>query len=247
MTSTNPDLQEGERIDGLGVRGWRIIQREDEFRFSLDAVLLAHFATLRSHSRVVDLGCGGGAVALFLLSRGAAAVTGVELNPRLAGMAERTAQLNGLADRLKIICEDVGQIRSHFSAGAFDLVAANPPYRNPTSGRVSPTSGVAMARHESGAGLREFVQAAAFSLRYRGRLAMIHLPERLVDLCTEMRNADLEPKRLRFVHPFSDRAPRMVLVEAVKGSRAGLSVLPPLVVYQAPRAYHPEVLSYYNQ
>ena len=245
--ATVPELSEGERIDDLGVQGWCIIQHEDEFRFSLDAVLLAHFATLRPHARIVDLGCGGGAVALFLLSRGADTVDGIELNPRLAAMAERTAKLNGLSGRLKLVCGDVGQIKTYAAAGSQDLVVANPPYRMSTSGRVSPTAGVALARHESGAGLREFVQAAAFLLRYRGRFAMIHLPERLVDLCTEMRNADLEPKRLRFVHPFSDRAPRMVLIEAVKGSRpSGLSVLPPLVVYQARHTYHPEVLSYYK-
>ena len=110
--ATVPELSEGERIDDLGVQGWCIIQHEDEFRFSLDAVLLAHFATLRPHARIVDLGCGGGAVALFLLSRGADTVDGIELNPRLAAMAERTAKLNGLSGRLKVVCGDVGQ-KSH--------------------------------------------------------------------------------------------------------------------------------------
>lgn len=241
-----PELQEGERLDGLGIRGWQVIQREDEFRFSLDAVLLAHFAAVRRGARAADLGTGTGAVGLFLLSRGAAAVTGVELNPRIAGMAERTAALNGLSDRLQVICADVNQIREHCSAGAFDLVTANPPYRPASAGRISPAAGVAMARHETTAGLREFLQAAAFLLRHRGRLAMIHLPERLTDIFIEMRNAGLEPKRLRFVHPFSDREPRMVLIESVKGARASLSVLPPLVVYQSDGVYHPEVLSYYR-
>lgn len=242
-----PKLQDGERIDDLGVRGWRIIQREDEFRFSLDAVLLANFATVRGDSRAVDMGTGTGAVGLFLLSRGVATVSGLELNPCLAGMAARTATLNSLSDRMQIICGDVKQIKSNYFAGAVDLVTANPPYRLPSSGQISPKTGVAMARHETAAGLREFVQAAAFLLRNRGRLAMIHLPERLTDICIEMRNAGLEPKRLRFVHPFSDRAPRMVLIESVKsGAHAGLSVMPPLVVYQARNIYHPEVMSYYR-
>lgn len=241
-----PELQEGERLDDLGIRGWRVIQHEDEFRFSLDAVLLAHFATVRCGARAADLGTGTGAVGLFLLSRGAAAVSGVELNPRIARMAERTAAMNGLSDRLRILCTDVNQIRAHCSAGAFDLVTANPPYRVASAGRISPTAGVAMARHETTAGLREFVQAAAFLLRNRGRLAMIHLPERLTDIFIEMRSAGLEPKRLRFVHPFSDRSPRMVLIESVKGARAALSVMPPLVVYRADGVYHPEVLSYYR-
>ncbi len=245
--ATTPDLEPGERLDELGVRNWRIIQREDEFRFSLDAVLLAHFATIRPRARVVDLGCGGGAVALFLLARGVDAVSGLELNPRLADMAGRTAALNGVAGQLSIFCGDVGATRSYYSAGQADLVTANPPYRPLQSGRISPAAGLAMARHESCSSLRDFVQAAAFLLRYRGRFAMIHLPERLTDLCLELRMAGLEPKRLRMVHPFADRSPRMVLIEAVKGAApAGLSVLPPLVVYRARNEYHPEILSYYR-
>jgi tRNA1(Val) A37 N6-methylase TrmN6 len=245
--ATIPDLLPGERVDELGVRNWRIIQREDEFRFSLDAVLLAHFATLRPQVRVVDLGCGGGAVALFLLARGAAIVSGLELNPRLADMAERSAVLNGLSAQLEIVHGDVGEIRSYYPAGQADLVTANPPYRPVASGRVSPSTGLAMARHESCSCLRDFVRAAAFLLRVRGRFAMIHLPERLADICGELREAGLEPKRLRLVQPFADRPPRMVLVEAVKGAApAGLSVLPPLVVYQARNEYHPEILSYYR-
>ena len=230
----------------MGVQGWWVIQRDDEFRFSLDAVLLAHFATVRSDSQSVDLGTGTGAVALFLLSRGVSTVSGIEVNPRLAGMAGRTAALNELAGRMKIVCGDVNQVKSWFSAGQFDLVTANPPYRLPDTGRISPREGVALARHETTAGLPEFLRAGVFLLRNRGRLAMIHLPERLPELCAEMHNAGVEPKRLRFVHPFHDRAAKMVLMEGVKGARAGLTVMPPLVVYQAPGVYQPEILSYYR-
>jgi len=245
--SVLPELQPGERLDEVGIMGWRILQRADEFRFSIDAVLLAHFATVRKAAKAADLGAGTGAVGMFLLSRGAASVSGLELNPRLADLAARTAVLNGIADRMEIRCGDVTQVGAYYSAGAFDLVAANPPYRLPSAGRISPLAGVAMARHETTAGLRDFVQAASFLLRNRGRLAMIHLPERLTDLCIEMRNAHLEPKRLRFVQPFSNSVPRMVLIESVKGAApAGLAVLPPLVIYQARQVYHPEVLAYYQ-
>lgn len=244
--SASPELKTGERFDALGVRGWQVIQRDDEFRFSLDAVLLAHFATGRSDSQAVDLGTGTGAVALFLLSRGVPTVTGIEINPRLAELATRTAALNELGDRLKIVCCDVNQVKSRFSAGQFDLVTANPPYRLPDTGRISPHEGVALARHETTAGLREFLRAGAFLLRNRGRLAMIHLPERLAELCEEMRSAGVEPKRTRFVHPFLDRAAKMVLMEGVKGARTGLEVLPPLVVYQSQGVYQPEILAYYE-
>jgi tRNA1(Val) A37 N6-methylase TrmN6 len=185
-------------------------------------------------------------VALFLLSRGAAAVSGIEVNLRLAQMAERTAGLNDLTGRLNIVCGDVNQVKSWFRAGQFDLVTANPPYRLPDTGRISPHAGIALARHESTAGLREFLRAGAFLLRNRGRLAMIHIPERLPEICAQMRSAGVEPKRLRFVHPFCDKAAKMMLIEGVKGARAGLAVMPPLCVYQSPGEYHQEILSYYR-
>ena len=75
---------------------------------------------------------------------------------------------------------------------------------------------------------------------------MIHLPERLPDLFGEMRDAGMEPKRMRLVHPMLDRSPKMVLIEAIKGARPGLSVMPPLVIYREPGVYDPEILSYYR-
>ena len=241
-----PELKPGERIDSLGVRNWQVIQSVAAFRFSIDAVLLAHFASIGARDSAVDLGAGTGAIALFLLVRGVSRVSGVDSNADLVEMATRTAAMNELSDRLNFVCCDVKAIRNNFSAGFCDLVTTNPPYRPPASGRISPVSAVAQARHETTAGLQDFVNAAAFLLRNRGRLAMIHLPERLTDIFVALRSAGLEPKRLRFVHPFHDRPAKMVMVEAAKGVKPGLSVLPPLVIYQNPHEYNPEILNYYS-
>lgn len=245
-TPASPEPEAGERIDALGICDWLIIQREDEFRFSLDAVLLAHFASVRVGARVIDLGTGSGAVAFFVLSRGAGNVSGIENNFRLAAMATRSADLNGLASQLSFVCGDVKQIDAYYPVGCCDLVTTNPPYRTLSAGRLNPSATVAQARHETTAGLHDFVRAAGFLLRNRGRFAMIHLPERLTDICVELRSAGLEPKRLRLVHSFSDRPAKMVLVEAVKGAKPGLTVLPPLIVYQAPKQYCNEILTYYK-
>jgi tRNA1(Val) A37 N6-methylase TrmN6 len=246
MTTDQPDLQPGERIDSLGVRDWQIIQSEAAFRFSIDAVLLAYFATVNTRTSAIDLGAGTGAIALFLLARGIFRVSGVDSNPGLVEMATRTAVMNGLSERLNFVCSDVKAIRSCFSAGVCDLVITNPPYRSPASGRISPVSAVAQARHETTAGLQDFVSAAEFLLRNRGRLAMIHLPERLTDICIALRTVGLEPKRMRFVHSFHNRPPKMVLIEAVKGVKPGLAVMPPLSVYHSPGEYSREILDYYR-
>lgn len=242
----NPVLEAGERLDSLGINDWHVIQREDEFRFSIDAVLLAHFATVKIGALAADLGTGTGAVALFLLARGCNAITGYEIDPRMTGMANRTAALNGLSGRFQVISGDIRCMRELSPAGRFDLVTANPPYRMAFSGRVSPQAGLARACHEITAGLGDFIRAAAFILKFRGRLAMIHLPERLPDICGEMRSAGMEPKRMRLVHPMLDRSPKMVLIEAVKGARPGLSVMPPLAIYCSPGIYNQEILSYYR-
>jgi tRNA1(Val) A37 N6-methylase TrmN6 len=245
-TSARTELEPGERIDSLGLREWRLIQRDDEFRFALDTVLLAFFASVRPGARAVDLGAGSGAVSFFLLSRGAGSVCGLDNNSRLTGMATRSAGLNGLSDQLSFVCGDVRQIGSYYQRGCCDLVTANPPYRPLSGGRISSAAALAQARHEVTAGLRDFVRAAGFLLRNRGRFAMIHLPERLTDICLELREAGLEPKRLRLVHPFAGRPAKMLMVEAVKAARPGLTVLPPLCVYQSPKEYCREILGYYE-
>ncbi len=241
-----PELQPGERVDSLGVCDWRIIQSDAAFRFSIDAVLLAFFATVRQRDRAVDLGSGTGAITMLLLSRGIRSANGLDSNAELVAMATRSANWNGLSEQLQFVCGDVKDIHRYYSAGDYALVTANPPYRLPASGRISPVDAVARARHETTAGLQDFVNAAAFLLHNRGRFAMIHLPERLADICNALRYAGLEPKRLRFVHPFADRPAKMVLVEAAKGVKPGLTVMPPLSIYQAPGKYNPEILSYYS-
>lgn len=245
MTPDKSELQPGERIDSLGVCGWQIIQSEAAFRFSIDAVLLAQFATVRQRGRAVDLGTGTGAIAMFLLARGISFVSGLDSNSGLVALATRSAELNGLTDRLQFVSADVKEVQRCYCAGDYELVTANPPYRLPASGRISPVAEVARARHEITASLQDFVSAAAFLLSNRGRLAMIHLPERLTDVCIALRGADLEPKRLRFIHPFADRPAKMVLVEAVKGVKPGLTVMPPLTIYQEPGKYNPEIMAYY--
>jgi len=241
-------LRPGERLDDLLIGGLKIIQHTGLFRFSLDAVLLAHFATVRKDAAAVDLGAGTGVLGLLLAARGAKTVSGVELNPDLADMARRSISLNGLDDRLTVVCADVRSIRDGrlLAAGRWDLVVANPPYRTPGGGAVSPSGALASARHELAGGVEDFVAAAAFLLRARGRLAMVHLSERLADVVVTMRGAGLEPKRLRLVHSAPEKPAKLLLIEGARGARPGLEVLPPLYVYGGDGCYSREILAYYQ-
>lgn len=244
--NTNKWLLPGERIDDLLIQDLKIIQQEKEFRFTLDAVLLAHFAAVGNKAKAVDLGAGTGVIGLLLLTRGAAKVTGVELNPYIADMAQRTIKMNDLENKLQIVEGDFRQIHKLLPAGKCDLVVSNPPYRRQGQGLVNPADAVAMARHELTATLQDVIAAARHLVKYRGRFAMVHLPERLSEVLSALAAADLEPKRLQLVYPFVNKKPKLILVEGVRGAKPGLEVLPPLIVYDKVGQYSEQILKIYR-
>ncbi|MDF2568571.1 MAG: yfiC [Sporomusa sp.] len=247
MASTEFVLKSGERIDDLIINNLKLIQHPDEFCFSLDAVLLAHFASVRCGGSAVDLGTGTGVISLLLLARGAASVTGLEINLDMADRARRTAAGNGLADRFNIIHGDMRQVSKLLPGGGFELVVSNPPYRPVGGGYISPNDRVAMARHEVTANLADVVAAAKYLVKYRGRFAMVHLPERLAEITLAMCAAGIEPKRLQLVYPAIGKKPNMLLIEGVRGAKPGIDVLPPLIVYTTDGSYSEDIMKLYRQ
>ncbi|MBP2626296.1 MAG: hypothetical protein H6Q68_1007 [Firmicutes bacterium] len=240
-------LFHGERIDDLLIGHLKIIQSESEFCFSLDAVLLAHFVTVRQDTNAVDLGTGTGVIAFLLAARGAAHVAGLEFSQSMAAMATRSVILNKLQDKVEIIHGDLCKVKEILPAGQCDLVVSNPPYRPVGGGFISPNVAVAMAKHEVTATLQDVVNAAKYLVKTRGRFAMVHLPERMSEIIVAMSQAGLEPKRLQLVHSTIDKKPKMLLVEGIRGAKPGLEVLPPLVVYKPDGSYSDEIQKYYKE
>lgn len=241
------DLQTGERLDDLLVSGLRIIQDTSSFCFSMDAVLLAHFASLRTGDRVVDLGTGTGIIPLLLTTRARLGeVQGIEIQPDVAERAERSVLLNGLQDKITIVPGDLRRITELLPGYRANLVTSNPPYLQLTSGQVSPVEGQAIARHEIHCRLPDVVSAAAYLLGTGGRFALVHRPQRLAEIFYWLNRYKLEPKRLRLVHPRSGTEPNMVLIESHKDAKPGLRILPPLVVYEGDD-YTPEIMAFYDR
>lgn len=247
MTADNILLKPGERVDDLIINKLKLIQHPDEFCFSLDAVLLAHFASARQSGCAADLGAGTGVIGLLLIARGMASVTGIEINADMADMACRSAQLNRLADRLSIINGDLRRVQELLPSGGFELVVSNPPYRPVGGGYVNPNDRVAMARHELTASLTDVVAAARHLVKYRGRFAMVHLPERMAEIMVAMCEQGIEPKRLQLVYPRLNKKPNMVLIEGVRGAKPGIEVLPPLLVYKKDGNYSEDIMKLYEQ
>ncbi|HJU63601.1 MAG TPA: tRNA1(Val) (adenine(37)-N6)-methyltransferase [Candidatus Binatia bacterium] len=232
----------GETLDALFQGKLKFFQSRGGYRCSLDALLLADFMTCRGGEKIADLGTGNGIVALILAYRHpSVSITGLEIQPTMAERACRNVWMNGFADRVTIRRVDVRNVQQAFDPGSFAAVICNPPYRRTTSGRISPNTERKIARHEIAAALSDFLRAGAHLLPIRGRMALVYPVLHGVDLLKSMRDANLEPKRLRIVHSFADASAALVLAEGVKGGRSGIEVLPPLIVYKQGKQYTAEV------
>jgi tRNA1(Val) A37 N6-methylase TrmN6 len=231
-----------DTLDALFDGRLTLAQSRSGYRFSVDALLLAYFVTVKSRQRVIDLGTGNGVIPLILAHlHPSAALTGLELQPAMTDRAQRNVELNSLRDRIKILRADVRQIADRISAAEFDVAVCNPPYRRPNSGRISANAEKQAARHETHGDLHDFLAAAEHLLRLKGRMALCYSALRLTDLLTAMRQVRIEPKRLRIAHSFRQSEASLVLVEGVKGGRPGLAVAPPLILYSDAKSYSDEV------
>lgn len=242
---TAPNLRPGERVDQLYSQDIQIIQSPDVFAFSLDAVLLADFARLplKTSSHTVDLCAGNGAVGLFMSHKTKGTISEVELQPRLADMANRSVALNGLTARMPVYQGDLADVTQWIPKDSTDVVTCNPPYfADSPDSQKNPNRYLAIARHEITTTLETVVATTSDLLKMNGKAYFVHRPDRLLELLQLMQAHRLAPKRIRLVHPKPGKEANMVLVEAIKdGKSGGLRFLAPLLVYTAAGEYTAEV------
>lgn len=236
-------LKDDERLDYLLAENLRIIQSPSVFSFSLDAVLLARFAYVPMRSgKIVDLCAGNGAIPLFLSARTNAEITAVELQPRLAHMAERSMEYNGLNHRIQVLNDDVINIASKIGFDTYDTVTCNPPYfPAEEASDKNLKEHIAIARHEINLTLDQAVKSASELLKQGGKAAFVHRPGRLLDIVTAMRANRIEPKRIRFVYPKEGKEANTLLIEGIKDGKPDLKILPPLYVHSKDGGYTEEV------
>ena len=228
--------------------GGPLFCQAEHFRLSTDCVLLADFVNTSSAARGIDLGCASGAIGLLLLSRSPRLhMTGLELLPQAAALAEENMAVNGLSGRSRVVTGDIRQHRLLFPSGSFDLVVANPPYFPLGSGAVSPDAGRAGARGEVNCTLEDICTAAAFLCRTGGSFALVHKPERLSEVLCCMSRHGLEPKRLRLVCHRAELAPNLVLIEGHRGGKPGMKIEPILVLRNADGSETDEVKRIYHR
>ncbi|SHH83832.1 MULTISPECIES: tRNA1(Val) (adenine(37)-N6)-methyltransferase [Virgibacillus] len=228
------ELYHNERLDYLlAGQGMQIIQSPEVFSFSLDAVLLAHFAYVPiKRGKILDLCTGNGVIPLLLSRKTGAEITGVELQERIFQMAERSVTMNGLTEQINILHADLNHLQPLLQQSSFDVITCNPPYfSTPLSSEHNENPHLTIARHEVYCTLEDVVKACKLYVRPGGKVAMVHRPGRIVDIIHLFRQYKLEPKRLQLVYPKQGREANMLLVEGTRDGKPDLKILPPLYIY----------------
>lgn len=241
------ELKQDERIDDLNCKGYRIIQHAKKFCFGMDAVLLANYAKAKPGERVLDLGTGTGIIPILMAAKTQAEhFSALEIQEESAEMASRSVELNQLQERISVVNGDIKEASVLFGKGVFDVVTTNPPYMNDQHGLKNPELPLAIARHEVLCSLEDVIREGAAVLKPNGRFYMVHRPFRLAEIFGMLAKYKLEPKRMRLVHPYVDKEPNMVLIEALKGGKPMIKIDKPLIVYEDVNVYHPEIHEIYG-
>ncbi len=232
----------------LNLKDYKIIQRTDGFSFSLDSVLLANFATINKRvNNIIDLGCGNAPIPIILSTRTTAKIIGVDIQEISCDLAYRSVVLNKLESQITIINDDFKGIYHKLGHDAFDLVVCNPPYfKQAMHGKINDSELKKIARHETFANLDDVLYNAKVLLRNNGYFAMVHRPERLIEIFEKMRKHNIEPKRIRFVYPKQNRDANLVLIEGRRNGREGLKIEQPLYTHLEDGSYSEVVMKMFE-
>ena len=222
-----------DRLDDvLGYPSLKIFQNSDYFSFSLDSIFLANYSHIRIRDKkIVDFCTGNGIVPLILSYRTSSPLIGVEIQKKLVDLANKSVDYNKLNDRISIVHSNVlDYANSHLNE--FDLVLCNPPYfKIEKNSSFNDSYEKTIARHEVLISLHDVCSCAKKVLKDNGNFCIVHRSDRLIELLSELRNNNLEPKRIKFIYETVHKPSYLVLVESQKNGKVGLKIDPPLIQY----------------
>ena len=233
-------------ITELLLSGFQLFQDEREFKFSIDAILLAHFGEAKPRKHYLELGTGTGVIPHVLYHRGARHVVGVDCNSRVIELAKKSVIHNGIVEAVSMVELDYMSDDGKSYYGQFDGIYMNPPYFETNSGLLSQEESVALALHEQQHSMKDRLLQAQRYLKFGGTLWMIYTTPRLESLLSAIEQTQFRVKRMRFIHGNQDKVSKLVLLELKYGGKQGMMVEPPLYMYELDGSYTDEVQAYYE-
>lgn len=225
----------------LAHKDMQIIQRKDMFNFSLDTVLLANFCTLNKDvNEIVDFGTNNAAIPLLLSRRTDKKITGVEIQKDAVDLAIKNIELNQLDNQISIIHADIKEFVK--TAQKVKLVVCNPPFfKVGEKSNLNENEYLQIARHEIKINLDEIIKSAAMILDNKGRFAMVHRPDRMIEIINCMQKYDIEPKRIQFVYPKVGKESHIFLIEGMYKGNKGAKIEQPLYAHENDGSYTKDV------
>ena len=232
----------------LGYKNLRIMQDSEMFNFSLDSVLLPNFVTINKNiDKILDIGCGNAPIPLILSTKTNAKIIGVEIQKESFNLAIESVKMNNLESQIEIVNQDINEYYKFDKTDSYDIITCNPPFfKYIETSNINKNDYKTIARHEVKLNLDNIFNIAKKLLKNNGVIAIVHRPERLVEILETMKKNNIEPKKVRFVYPKKDMDANILLIEGKKNGKPGLKILPPLYSHLDNGEYTEEVKKYFE-
>ncbi len=232
----------------LNYKNLKIVQHTQMFKFSLDSVLLANFVSLKpSVKQILDIGCGNGPIPLILSTKTKASITGVEIQEKIYQLAKKSININNLEKQINIINANINEIYKSWESDIFDVIVCNPPYfKIAENARLNNNVYKTIARHEVYLTLTDIMLVSKKLLKNNGSLALVHRPERMIEIIDLMKTNNIIPKKLQFVYPKKGKSSNIMLIEGRKNGNEGLEILDPIFVFDENNEYTKEIQSFFE-
>ena len=232
----------------LGYKDLRIIQDNEMFNFSLDSVLLPNFVTINKKiTKILDIGCGNAPIPLILSTKTDAKITAVEIQKEVFDMAVDSVKLNNKQKQINIINKDINDYYKEIETDTYDVITCNPPFfKYIETSNINKNDYKTIARHEVKLNLNQLFNIAKKLLKNNGVIAIVHRPERFVEVVEEMKKNNIEPKRVQFVYPKKNMEANIMLIEGSKNGKPGLKILPPIYTHNDNGEYTDEIKKYFE-
>ena len=227
----------------------KIVQNKDYFNFSLDSVLLPNFVEItKKTSKILDMCTGNAPIPLILSTKTTAKIYAIELQKEVYSLAEETIKINKLENQIKLINDNIKNLKKFFNTETFDIITCNPPYFKKKDGSIINENKVkSIARHDIEMELEDVMIISKALLKNEGSLVLVHRTERLIEIIELMKKHNIEPKRMRLIYPKVNTESNLVLIDGRKNGKDGLKILPPLYIHNEDNSYTKEVLEMFGK
>ena len=218
------------------------------FQFSLDSVLLANFVTINKNIKnILDIGTGNAVIPIILSTKTSTNITAIEIQKEVYNLGKKSIELNKLDNQINIINDDIKLYAKNVDTESYDVITCNPPFfKYKKTSNLNNSIYKQIARHEITLDLDTLIEISKKLLKNTGRLAIVHRPERLIEIIDCMKKNNIEPKKICFVYPKENMESNILLIEGIKNGKPGIKVMPPLITHNSDGSYTEEVKKFFS-